>query len=85
MNLSFLKLLCSTAKNANLFLIPVLTHAIHGGELAQEERVGNFLVNFSLVDNSDCQKKKKKKSPWVKSIWTNYLCRLNNPDGYLSY
>lgn len=60
MNLSFLKLLCSTAKNANLFLIPVLTHAIHGGELAQEERVGNFLVNFSLVDNSDCQKKKKK-------------------------
>lgn len=60
MNLSFLKLLCSTAKNANLFLIPVLTHVIHGGELAQEERVGNFLVNFSLVDNSDCQKKKKK-------------------------
>lgn len=84
MNLSNLKPSCSTAKNANLFLIPVLTDAVHGGELAQEERVGNFLVNFSLVDDSDFQKKKKK-SPWVESIWTNYLCRLNNPDGYLSY
>lgn len=60
MNLSNLKPSCSTAKNANLFLIPVLTDAVHGGELAQEERVGNFLVNFSLVDDSDFQKKKKK-------------------------
>ena len=59
MNLSNLKPSCSTAKNANLFLIPVLTDAVHGGELAQEERVGNFLVNFSLVDDSDFQKKKK--------------------------
>lgn len=83
MNLSNLKPLCSTAKNANLFLIPVLTDAVDGAELAQEERVGNFLVNFSFVDDSDCQKKKN--SPWVESIWTNYLCRLNNPDGYLSY
>ena len=58
MNLSNLKPSCSTAKNANLFLIPVLTDAVHGGELAQEERVGNFLVNFSLVDDSDFQKKK---------------------------
>ena len=84
MNLSNLKPLCSTAINANLFLIPVLTDAVHGGELPQEERVGNFLVNFSLVDDSDSPPLKKN-SPWVESIWTNYLCRLNNPDGYLSY
>ena len=60
MNLSNLKPLCSTAKNANLFLIPVLTDAVHGGELPQEERVGNFLVNFSLVDDSDSPPLKKK-------------------------
>ena len=59
MNLSNLKPLCSTAKNANLFLIPVLTDAVHGGELPQEERVGNFLVNFSLVDDSDSPPLKK--------------------------
>ena len=58
MNLSNLKPLCSTAKNANLFLIPVLADAVDRAELAQEERIGNFLVNFSFVDDSDCQKKK---------------------------
>ena len=45
------------AKGTNFFLIPTLPDAPHRGELAHnEERTGNALINFSLVDYSDCKK-----------------------------